>query len=166
MRVFSGDTEEIPCDLLLSAVGYKTLPLPGIPFNTQSNTIPHSAGRVLLDSGDDASLVMPGVYVAGWCKRGPLGIVGSNISDAKETVGSVVADLAAISSVESDDPAKWLASQQQQKVKVLVSWRDHLALDEEERQRGASCRPVAKPREKITSIEEMLRIIDDQKRWT
>jgi len=166
--ISTGETEEIPCDLLLSAVGYKTLALPGVPFNTQSNTIPHSSGRVLVDSGDETSSVIPGVYVAGWCKRGPVGIVGSNISDAKETVSSVVADLAAVSSsittsaYENDDPVEWLVRQQQQAGRVVVSWSDHLALDEEERQRGAACLPVAKPREKITSVEEMLRVINDK----
>lgn len=186
----AGDTEEIPCDLLLSAVGYKTLPLPGVPFDTRTNTIPHSQGRVLMTPSSTSeesippSLCFPGLYVSGWCKRGPVGIVGSNITDAKETVGSILADLASRKSATRNDgngtagsdPASWLTSRQQVIVSDengstevravsegrVVSWQDHLALDSEERRRGLECTPVPKPREKVTNVKDMFDIISQQ----
>lgn len=163
----TGEVEEVPCDLLLTAVGYKALPMAGVPFDSIKNTIPHRKGRVLKtlphensedNGGYDDSTVFPGVYVTGWCKRGPVGIVGSNIVDAKETVASLLDDIRDNkTSVSPKDPADWLKSKCE--ANEIVSWDDHLILDTEERRRGESSTPVKKPREKVTDVKEMLDII-------
>jgi ferredoxin/flavodoxin---NADP+ reductase len=73
------------------SVGYQSVPLAGVPFDENTATVPHAEGRVL---GPDGA-PLPGEYVAGWLKRGPTGVVGTNKSDAAGTVRSLLADLSA-----------------------------------------------------------------------
>lgn len=75
--------EELSTGLVLSAIGYRADPVPGLPFDPESGTVPHSGGRV---TG------APGLYVAGWLKRGPSGGIGTNKWCARETVAALVAD--------------------------------------------------------------------------
>ncbi|MFI9723338.1 FAD-dependent oxidoreductase [Streptomyces sp. NPDC052396] len=83
----TGCFEEIEAQLVLRSVGYRGVPLPGLPFDPGSGTVPHAAGRVLR-----AGAPSPGEYVAGWIKRGPTGVIGTNRPCAKETVLSLLAD--------------------------------------------------------------------------
>ncbi|MEV5505515.1 FAD-dependent oxidoreductase [Streptomyces orinoci] len=83
----TGRFEEIEAQLVLRSVGYRGVPLPGLPFDAGSGTVPHLAGRVLR-----AGVPSPGEYVAGWIKRGPTGVIGTNRPCAKETVLSLLAD--------------------------------------------------------------------------
>ena len=82
--VATGETETIPCGIVFRSVGYQGVPLPGVPFDERSRTIPNEGGRVT-----------PGVYCAGWIKRGPSGVIGTNKKDATETVQLVLEDLRA-----------------------------------------------------------------------
>jgi ferredoxin/flavodoxin---NADP+ reductase len=86
----TGEIETLEAQLVLRSVGYQSVPLAGVPFNSRSHTVPNAAGRVL--GADGAPL--PGEYVAGWLKRGPTGVIGTNKADAAETVRSLLADLA------------------------------------------------------------------------
>lgn len=83
----TGRFEDIEAQLVLRSVGYRGVPLEGLPFDAASGTVPHLAGRVL--RGDT---VARGEYVAGWIKRGPTGVIGSNRPCAKETVRSLLED--------------------------------------------------------------------------
>ena len=83
----TGETEEIAADLVVRSVGYRGTQLGSLPFDEKRNVIPHEEGRVL-----DGGAVVPGFYVAGWIKRGPTGIIGTNKKDAVATVASVLAD--------------------------------------------------------------------------
>ena len=76
--------------MVLRSVGYQSVPLPGVPFDSRASVVPNELGRVL---GPDGS-PLPGEYVAGWLKRGPTGVIGTNKSDAAETVRSLLEDLA------------------------------------------------------------------------
>jgi ferredoxin/flavodoxin---NADP+ reductase len=87
----TGEYETIPVQMVFRSVGYQSVPLPGVPFDERTATVPNSDGRV---TGPDGS-PLPGEYVAGWLKRGPTGVVGTNKSDAAATVRSLLADLAA-----------------------------------------------------------------------
>ncbi|GHB28672.1 NADP oxidoreductase [Streptomyces viridiviolaceus] len=87
----TGRYEEIAAQLVLRSVGYRGVPLEGLPFDASSGTVPHLAGRVLRDG-----VVAPGEYVAGWIKRGPTGVIGTNRPCAKETVTSLLADAAVL----------------------------------------------------------------------
>ncbi|MFD6478357.1 FAD-dependent oxidoreductase [Streptomyces anulatus] len=96
----TGAYEDVEAQLVLRAVGYRGVELPGLPFDPVRGTVPHLAGRVLRD-GTPA----PGEYVAGWIKRGPTGVIGSNRSCAKETVTSLLEDAAALRRrPAADDP--------------------------------------------------------------
>ena len=75
---------------MLRSVGYQSVPLAGLPFDERSCTVPNADGRVLGADGQP----LPGEYVAGWLKRGPTGVIGTNKSDAAQTVRSLLADLA------------------------------------------------------------------------
>ena len=86
----TGELETIGVQMVFRSVGYQSVPLPGVPFDERSYTVPNADGRVL---GRDGA-PLPGEYVAGWLKRGPTGVVGTNKSDAAGTVRSLLADLA------------------------------------------------------------------------
>jgi ferredoxin--NADP+ reductase len=86
----TGSFETLPVQMVLRSVGYQSVPLPGVPFDNRSCVVPNAEGRVL---GPDGS-PLPGEYVAGWLKRGPTGVIGTNKSDAAQTVRSLLADLA------------------------------------------------------------------------
>jgi ferredoxin--NADP+ reductase len=85
----TGEVDVLPADLVVRSVGYRGLPLPGLPVDERTGTVPHEDGRVLRDGRPS-----PGEYVAGWIKRGPSGVVGHNKHDARETVASLLADVA------------------------------------------------------------------------
>ena len=83
----TGELELIPADLVVRSVGYRGIPLPGLPVDERTGTVPHESGRVLRNGRRS-----PGEYVAGWIKRGPSGVVGTNKHDARETIAALLAD--------------------------------------------------------------------------
>ncbi|GLW08456.1 NADP oxidoreductase [Microtetraspora sp. NBRC 13810] len=85
----TGEFETLPVGMVLRSVGYQSVPLPGVPFDPATSTVPNTEGRVA-----------PGQYVAGWLKRGPTGVIGTNKSDAAETVRTLLADAAGREPVE------------------------------------------------------------------
>ncbi|MFB7256744.1 FAD-dependent oxidoreductase [Streptomyces nojiriensis] len=87
----TGVHEDIEAQLVLRSVGYKGVPLAGLPFDPARGTVPHAAGRVLR-----AGRASVGEYVAGWIKRGPTGVIGTNRPCAKETVSSLLQDAGAL----------------------------------------------------------------------
>jgi len=86
----TGEFETIDAQMVLRSVGYQSVPLPDVPFDARSCTVPNTGGRVLSETGEQ----LPGEYVAGWLKRGPTGVIGTNKADAAETVQALLADLA------------------------------------------------------------------------
>ncbi|HEY6497288.1 MAG TPA: FAD-dependent oxidoreductase [Trebonia sp.] len=86
----TGEFEDLDAQLVLRSVGYQSVPLPGVPFDARTYTVPNASGRVLSETGEP----LPGEYVAGWLKRGPTGVIGTNKADAAETVQALLADLA------------------------------------------------------------------------
>ncbi|KOT88667.1 NADP oxidoreductase [Streptomyces sp. NRRL F-5755] len=96
----TGQYEEIAAQLVLRSVGYKGTPQPGLPFDAATGTVPHVEGRVLRDGAPS-----PGEYVAGWIKRGPTGVIGTNRPCAKQTATALLADAEALARVPlPDDP--------------------------------------------------------------
>src|SRR5262249_4108054 len=79
----TGELEVIPAGIVLPSVGYKGVPRPGVPFDEKAGTIPNEGGRV---TGAGRT------YVAGWIKRGPSGVIGTNKKDATETVELLLED--------------------------------------------------------------------------
>ncbi len=86
----TGEFETVSAQMVLRSVGYQSVPLPGVPFDPRASVVPNALGRVLGDDG----LPLPGEYVAGWLKRGPTGVIGTNKSDAAETIRCLLEDLA------------------------------------------------------------------------
>ena len=86
----TGELETLDVSMVLRSVGYQSVPLPGVPFDERAAVVPNVEGRVI--GADGAPL--PREYVAGWLKRGPTGVIGTNKSDAAQTVRSLLADLA------------------------------------------------------------------------
>ncbi|MHB8690266.1 MAG: FAD-dependent oxidoreductase [Solirubrobacteraceae bacterium] len=93
----SGQTEATPAGLVLTSIGYRGVPLADLPFDAPSGTVPNRAGRVVDPATGEP---LPGVYVAGWIKRGPTGFIGTNRSCALETVRALVEDWGAGERVE------------------------------------------------------------------
>ncbi|MFB6691569.1 FAD-dependent oxidoreductase [Streptomyces virginiae] len=87
----TGVHEDIGAQLVLRSVGYMGAPLAGLPFDPAKGTVPHAAGRVLR-----AGRASVGEYVAGWIKRGPTGVIGTNRPCAKETASSLLQDAGAL----------------------------------------------------------------------
>jgi ferredoxin--NADP+ reductase len=127
----AGHTETLEAQLVLRSAGYRGLPIPGLPFDATTGTIPNDTGRVLRD-GRPAQ----GEYVAGWVKRGPTGVIGTNRSDAVETVRSLVSDWERqppALRLEDDDPVERLAAAGVD----LVRWDGWLAIEAAEHALGA-----------------------------
>ncbi|MEU3244960.1 MULTISPECIES: FAD-dependent oxidoreductase [unclassified Streptomyces] len=126
----TGRHEDIAAQLVLRSVGYRGVPLEGLPFDAERGTVPHLAGRVLRDGA-----VAPGEYVAGWIKRGPTGVIGTNRPCAKETVTSLLEDAPDLVRREvSDDP---LAALRATGV-APVGWAGWQAIERAEAELGAS----------------------------
>jgi ferredoxin--NADP+ reductase len=86
----TGELEALDAQLVLRSVGYQSVPLEGVPFDERTRTVPSADGRVL----DAAGVPLPGEYVAGWLKRGPTGVIGTNKADGAQTAQAILADLA------------------------------------------------------------------------
>jgi ferredoxin--NADP+ reductase len=83
----TGEVEELPVELVFRSVGYRGLPIPGLPFDSRKGIVPNAAGRVV-----DGDAPVTGVYVSGWIKRGPSGVIGTNKPDAAETATAMLED--------------------------------------------------------------------------
>ncbi|KAL2631261.1 hypothetical protein R1flu_015947 [Riccia fluitans] len=88
--VGTGEFEEINCGLALKSIGYKSLPVEDLPFDHRKGVVPNVQGRVVATA--EPLGFEPGLYVVGWLKRGPTGIIGTNLNCAEETVQSIVED--------------------------------------------------------------------------
>jgi ferredoxin--NADP+ reductase len=86
--VGTGELTVVPAELVVRSVGYHGVALPGVPYDAATGRVPHAAGRVIRDGAFSAD-----EYVTGWIKRGPTGVIGTNRSDAAETVASLLADV-------------------------------------------------------------------------
>ena len=143
----TGERETHPMNLVVRAVGYHGVPVPGLPFDDSRGTIPHNGGKVIGRTND---------YVTGWIKRGPSGVIGTNKSDSQDTVENLWEDLTGepqgeVGADYADELAAWLAERQ-----PLVVTDDHWQqIDAHERTTGE---PHGRPRVKVVSVADLLRI--------
>ncbi len=152
----TGERQTLDAGLVFRAIGYRAVPLPDVPFDERSATIPNDAGRVLDRAGGGA---LAGEYVVGWVKRGPSGVIGTNKKDAQETVDAIVADLLADNGLRppghvprSPDPDA-LEALLRSRQPDLVTYAGWEAIDRHERSLGE---PAGRPRVKLTTIEDLL----------
>jgi ferredoxin--NADP+ reductase len=138
--VADGESFSIPADTVISAIGYRSTPFPGLPFDAARGVVANTDGRV-----------EPGVYAAGWCKRGPQGVVPANRADALAVAELVMADLAGRAS--GDKPGSALIDE-------LLARRGTRVVDFAGWQKINSAEVAAgqgRPREKLARIEDLLR---------
>jgi ferredoxin/flavodoxin---NADP+ reductase len=128
----TGEFFEIPANVVVRSVGYRGTALDEVPFDSARNVIPHVDGRVERDGA-----VVPGEYVAGWIKRGPTGIIGTNKKDATATVASLLSDAADGSLPEPATPGGLddVLAAKGVDVVTTAGWR---AIDAAERALGAT----------------------------
>jgi ferredoxin--NADP+ reductase len=139
----TGETETIPCGLVLRSVGYRGVALPGVPFDERGGTIPNTGGRV---EGAERT------YVAGWIKRGPSGVIGTNKKDATETVEHLLDDARA-GRLERDGRAGTLEALLEAKSASYIEYAGWQAIDAAERTAGA---PRGRPRVKLVAWDDLL----------
>ncbi len=143
--------EDLPVDMVFRSVGYRGVALPEVPFYEKWGTVPNDCGRVLAEQGGEQLL---GLYVSGWIKRGPSGVIGTNKPDAAETVERMVADAVAGRVLVPTDPDPAASDDLvRQRQPHAVSFDDWLRLDGLEIERGKS---AGRPRVKFCSVEDML----------
>ena len=149
--VGTGVTETLPVGLVLRSVGYKGVALPEVPFDAKRGVIPNVQGRVTDSAG---GAVVPGEYVAGWIKRGPTGVIGTNKADAAESVRALLADAATLARVADEDVSPEAVETYLRAKRVEFFPFDHwLELDALELEAGAA---QGRPRVKVTRVEQML----------
>ena len=141
--------ETLDTALVLRSIGYRGLPVDGLPFDEDRGVIPNRDGRIV---GEDGTPV-PGVYVAGWIKRGPRGVIGTNRSCAEETVDSVWSDHDNGALVRDVEPRNRIEEALETSGVAAVDWKGWRAIDAAERKAGAA---ASRPRLKFTDIDEMV----------
>jgi ferredoxin/flavodoxin---NADP+ reductase len=135
----------LPVGLVVTAVGFRGVPVDGLPFSESVGTVPNDAGRVVADGA-----TVPRLYVAGWLKRGPSGIIGTNKPDGAETAAAVLADLAGRPGPARPDITEVLAQRDQRR----VDWAGWLRLEAHEGTLGTA---DGRGRVKVHDRESMLR---------
>ncbi len=144
--VATGERETIPCGLVLRSVGYRGVALPGVPFDDGAGVIPNADGRVVGGSGEP----IPGLYCAGWIKRGPSGVIGTNRKDAAETAAHVLADAEGGLLQAGEGDLEDVLTERGLSFVEYAGWE---AIDEHERALGA---PHGRPRVKLVTWDELL----------
>jgi ferredoxin--NADP+ reductase len=147
----TNEFEQLPVGLVFRSVGYRGVPLPGVPFNEDWGVILNEKGRVL-----DAQTKQPlvGQYTAGWIKRGPTGVIGTNKPDAVETVTGMLEDLARDIHLRPADPSPQAVERLvRERQPQYLSYQDWQRLDEIETRRG---KETGRPRVKFTRVKDML----------
>ncbi len=148
----TGETIELDTGILFRSIGYRGVPIEGIPFNESWGTIPNDKGRVT----DSNNNVVDQLYTAGWIKRGPSGIIGTNRACSVETVECLIQDIKKLNSSTNKLGAKAIYSILDNKAIRHISFDDWKKIDASEIELGEA---KGKPREKYTSIGEMLSVI-------
>jgi ferredoxin/flavodoxin---NADP+ reductase len=151
----TGEYQDLPCQMIFRSIGYKGHRLAGVPFDERAGVIPNSDGRVIdLVSGNP----VPRLYVAGWIKRGPTGVIGTNKADANATIATMLADVQqgiVASEVNADAEAiPMLLANKQVPYVTFAGWQ---RIDQHELLRGKT---QGKVRNKLVTIDELLKSAD------
>jgi ferredoxin--NADP+ reductase len=146
----TGIEETLECGLVLRSIGYRGVPIPGVPFDERAGLIRNEDGRVL----DDSGAPLRGEYAVGWIKRGPSGVIGTNKKCANETVARIVEDRVAgnlpLPAIDmgQGEIATWIES----RVPMAITWDGWRRIDAYETTLGE---PLGRPRVKLVRLPEM-----------
>lgn len=166
--VSAAEMVNVTTPLAFRSIGYKSEALPGfqelgIPFDNRTGTIPNDhLGRIVTQVSGESRQV-PGLYCAGWVKRGPTGVIASTMNDAFATAESIVEDWHShakflhSSGGETSDGWDGVKQEAQERGCRRVSWEDWRAIDNAEKSNGKA---IGKEREKFTKLDEMLAVLD------
>ncbi|WP_280220247.1 FAD-dependent oxidoreductase, partial [Nocardia neocaledoniensis] len=144
----TGEFKQWDVQAIYRAVGYRCAAVAGLPFDEDTGTVPHRAGRVLADGKP-----LPGVYVTGWVKRGPVGLIGHTKGDANETVACLLADRRTLTRPAHPDPDAVLEFLLAAGI-TFTTWDGWYRLDAHERALGE---PEGRERVKVVDRVDMLR---------
>ncbi|WP_328535261.1 FAD-dependent oxidoreductase [Streptomyces sp. NBC_00344] len=147
----TGEQETIAATLVIRSIGHRGVPIPGLPFDPATGTVPHRAGRVI-DTGSDGPL--PATYVVGWAKRGPSGGIGTNRTCAAETVDAMMDDAADDLLPAPTGTSRDFARLVRRQKPGAVGLREMLAVDRVERANGQA---AGRPRIKFATLSELRR---------
>jgi ferredoxin--NADP+ reductase len=147
--VSTEERETVPSGVVFRSVGYRGSALPGVPFDESSGTMPNRDGRVVADDGSP----LPGLYCAGWIKRGPTGVIGTNKKDATETIEGLLDDVRSGVIGGTASPAHDVDALLRTRDVEVVTYAGWEAIDTAERAVGE---PLGRPRVKLASWEELL----------
>lgn len=136
--VGTGETYDIPCELVVAAIGYRADPIPGLPYDEARGIIPNDRGKI-----DD------GLYAVGWIKRGPSGVISSSRPDGVEVAEHITADFPAGGTKPGRDRLKQLLTDRNVRVVHFEDWQ-HLEAEEIARAEKPQ------PRHKFTAIDDMI----------
>ncbi|WP_157551069.1 FAD-dependent oxidoreductase [Nocardioides jensenii] len=144
----TGEITDWDVQAVYRAVGYRSTSLPGLPFDDRVAVIPNDGGRVLDLDGES----IPGTYVTGWIKRGPVGLIGHTKSDAAETVAHLVAETTATATERDPGAVNAYFAERGVDVVEFANWE---RLDQHEITLGEV---AGRARVKVGDREEMLRV--------
>jgi ferredoxin--NADP+ reductase len=151
--VGTGERFELEAGILFRSIGYRGRPIASVPFDDRRGVFSNHEGRLI----DGQGQAIPQLYAAGWIKRGPTGIIGTNRADSVATVEALLQDLEKLNGGEQKAGAAGVYAILADRKVRSISFADWKKIDQEEIARGQT---RGKPREKFTSIQECLRILD------
>jgi ferredoxin--NADP+ reductase len=146
----TGEFHDWDVQAVYRAVGYLSSALAELPFDHASGTVPHEAGRVL-DLDEEH---IPGVYVTGWIKRGPVGLIGHTKGDAAETIANLLEDAPELANPGQPEPDAVTAFLTERGI-PFTTWEGWGQLDTHERSLGE---PEGRERVKVVERDEMVRV--------
>ena len=147
LRAVATDRQEvIPCGLVIRSIGYRGVPLGDVPFDARRGLIRNIGGRITEEDGT----VQPRQYVAGWIKRGPSGVIGTNKKCASESTALIAADAeAGVLPEPAIEPGfEWVREQ----APHAIDWEGWLAIDEHEKRLGEES---GRPRVKLVTADDL-----------
>lgn len=148
--VDTGEREELECGLVFRSIGYRGVPLDGVPFDEERGTVANREGRVLAEADGEQ---LPGMYAVGWIKRGPSGVIGTNKKDAQETVENLLTDLRDGGLPDRSGDEKTLPSLLAERRPEAIDFEGWQSIDAAEVANGE---PLGRPRVKFCKVDEML----------
>ncbi|KAJ2850831.1 NADPH-adrenodoxin reductase [Coemansia brasiliensis] len=146
-------TTDIPCAMVLRSIGYASTPLDGVPFDEKKRLVPNIAGRVI----DSENNLVEGLYVSGWIKRGPVGVIATTMQDAYRTADAIVMDLA--NNTIGHNASRAAVDQMLTQANIDQNRVSNDGWKRLEQFEFAAGEALGKPREKVTSVQKMLDII-------